>query len=209
MLVPDENKFVLPFNRRPPRRMPRLFPDVTITDDPGTQYPLQYFDLVILVEPDEEEWKPIHDDPNTPQPWDLHCEMLLNELDPDSEVSPPDPTVVFAETTRILWLRNTMFAYYSEFAYDFADIAIRHSGEEEEFPEDLAWYLKAAYRHHPEWKVAVIGGMFEDEVTRLTNLLIQIGYDTTILTRYCLSVKGFQRSSRLLNRLFFSGSDDE
>lgn len=205
--ITNEQTLLQYLNRRPPRDLPQLCPEILVTDDPGYDYPLQFFNLFILIEPDEEEWEPHpdsdEDNSDVQQPWDIHCEMLENEIDPDSETEIPNPAISLQTQTQILWLRNSFFNYYTEFAFDFASVIFQRDYQDFRLPENMIWYLDSVYQHHPEWKVAIVGGMFEDEVTTTANILHDIGFNTTILTRYCLSVNGFnQMQGNNITRLF-------
>lgn len=119
--------------------------------------------------------------------------MLENELDPDSEIEAPNPAISLQGETQILWLRNSFFNYYTDFAYEAASIIFQRDYQDFRLPETMIWYLESVYHHHPDWKVAVVGGMFEDEVTTTANMLHDMGFHTSILTRYCLSVNGFKQ----------------
>lgn len=205
--ITNEQMLVQFLNRRPPRELPQLHPEIFVTDDMGHDYPLQFFNLFIIVEPDEEEWEPHpdsdEDNPDVQQPWEIHCEMLENEVDPDSEVETPNPAISLQRETQILWLRNSFFNYYTNFTFESASVIFRRDYEDFRPPENMIWYLESVYQYHPEWKVAVVGGMFEDDVTTTANILHDIGFNTTILTRYCLSVNGFkQMQGSFVTRLF-------
>lgn len=205
--ITDEQMLVQYLNRRPPRDLPHLHPEILVTDDLGGDYPLQFFNLFIIVEPDEEEWEPhpdsYEDNPDVQQPWDIHCEMLENEIDPDSEIERPNPAILLQRETQILWLRNSFFNYYADFAFDSASVIFRRDYEDFLPPKNMIWYLESVHHYHPEWKIAVVGGMFEDDVTTTANIVHDIGFNITILTRYCLSVNGFkQMQGGIVTRLF-------
>jgi hypothetical protein len=203
MIIPDQNPFIHPANRKAPRRLPKLRPGITVSDAAYSQLPISHFDVVIIMEPDEQEWDPQSDDSSIKQPWDYHCEMLLNEIDPESEeVDPIDDEVTMIGDNRILWIRNIFFPYYELFALDNASIIFNIEDSAYTIPEDIILYFSAAHRKYPQWNIAVMGGLFEDEVTRMANLTDRMGFKTTILTRYCLSVNGFIRSSRRNRRMF-------
>jgi len=51
----------------------------------------------------------------------------------------------------------------------------------------MGYYLKGIAQEHPDWKVAVVGAMLEEDVIRVSNFVDQIGLSTTVLTRYCLT----------------------
>lgn len=195
--ITNERSLVQFLNRPPKRELPQLQSKILVTDDPGEDYPIQYFNLVIIIEPDEEEWIPHpdseDDNPDIQQPWDIQCEMLENEIDEESEFEATKPRIKMADKTEFLWLRNYLFNYYGDFAYENASIIFRRDYESFDPPENMMWFLQSAYIHHPEWRVAIIGGLFEDEVTSTANIIREIGFSATILTRYCLSVNGFKQ----------------
>lgn len=205
--ITDEQMLFQYLNRRPPRVLSQLHPEILVTDDLGYDYPLQFFNLFIIVEPDEEEWEPHpdsdEDDPDVQQPWDIHCEMLENEIDPDSEIERPNPDILLQRETQVLWLRNSIFNYYTDFAFDSASVIFLRDYKDFLPPNNMIWYLESAYHYHPEWNIAVVGGMFEDDVTTTANIIHGIGFKTTILTRYCLSVNGFKQiQGSIVTRLF-------
>lgn len=195
--ITDEQMLVQYLNRRPQRELPQLHSGILVTDDPGYDYPLQFFNLFVIVEPDEEEWEPHPDSDEenleVQQPWDIHCEMLENELDPDSDIEAANPVISMQRENQILWLCNSIFNYYADFTFPNASVIFRRDYKDFGPPESMVWYLQSVQKYHPEWKVAVVGGTFEDEVTITANLLHEMGFNTTILTRYCLSANGFKQ----------------
>jgi hypothetical protein len=72
--------------------------------------------------------------------------------------------------------------------------------------EHLYYYLRGLFVEHPDWQVAVIGAMYEDDVMRVANLLTQMGFNTTVLTRYCLSNQTFINLDHLWDHLSWVGT---
>ena len=55
----------------------------------------------------------------------------------------------------------------------------------------MRFYIKGVAQEHPNWRVAVLGAMFEDDVIRIANVIQGAWLDTTVIARYCLSSKPF------------------
>lgn len=167
---------------------------ILVTDDQGSHFPILHFDLVVIVEPDQFKWTPdrVFDlDNELDEIWDIQCEMISHETFSEGTLEDKDEEVGYAEETRFLWLRNFAFNYYEKFAVGAAQIAF-HYDDNRNFSEDMYWYLQAAYEHHPNWRVAVIGGLFEVDVVKAANQIHALGFNTAVLTRYCLSTSGFR-----------------
>lgn len=167
---------------------------ILVTDDQGAHFPIRFFDLVVIVEPDQFKWTPdrvLDLDNELDEIWDIQCEMISHETFSEEKIENQDVAVDFAEETRFLWLRNFAFNYYEKFAGGAAQIAF-HYDDHRNFSDDMQWYLQAAFKHHPNWRVAIIGGLFEVEVVMAANQIHAMGFNTTVLTRYCLSTSGFR-----------------
>lgn len=167
---------------------------ILVTDDQGTHFPISHFDLVVIVEPDQSKWTPDREfdlDNALEEIWDIQCEMISHEAFSEESLANMNSVVSSAEETRFLWLRNYAFNYYGKFADGAAQIVF-HYDNHRNFSEDMHWYLHAAHDHHPEWRVAVIGGLFEVDVVKVANQIHAMGFNTTVLTRYCLSASGFR-----------------
>ncbi|MFZ6030670.1 MAG: hypothetical protein ACOYYS_23435 [Chloroflexota bacterium] len=62
-----------------------------------------------------------------------------------------------------------------------------------ETDEDLRYYIRSVALEHPDWRVAVIGAMYEDEIMRVANAIQESG-----LTRYSISCTGFVNLDELM-----------
>jgi hypothetical protein len=166
-------------------------PDVTISDADETRLPIGYFHLVVLVEPDPEMYMAM--------PNDIHkLEFVLrniamairNEVNPhrliDYEIEIPEDV----DLTYFIWIRygdSDLFDDVAEVVGHQVTFTLADAGDIENF----TCYLQGMVDNHPDWRVAVIGGMFEDDVTRIANLVQEYGLEVTVLTRYCISNKTF------------------
>ncbi len=167
---------------------------ILVTDDQGSNFPILHFDLVVIVEPDQFKWTPdrVFDlDNELDEIWDIQSEMISHETFSEDALENLGAEVDLVENTRFLWLRNYAFNYYGKFAGGAAQIAF-HYDDNHDISEDMQWYLQVAYNHHPNWRVAIIGGLFEVDVVKAANQIHAMGFNTTVLTRYCLSTSGFR-----------------
>lgn len=171
-----------------------LNPQIKISNDDESTLPMCHFNAIIVVEPDEEEWAITieEEDQAVLDSIFLRGEILINDLYPDdidAPPPPPPPDLEIAEETRLIWLKNIGLNYF-ENAKEFFMASFRYEDYAQP-PEEFDWYLQSAYTHHPEWRIAVIGAMLEYEVTDIANKVQQTGFDTTIVTRYCMTSEGF------------------
>ena len=163
---------------------------VFVTDELANKLPILSFDLVVIVEPDQSAL--IHNpyfDLHDPlyELSHIYCERLADEALEKGAFAFEDGKILSPDETRFLWVRNFADTYFKEFAGDAAQISF-HYGGNFRIPEDMLWYVQAAYQHHPDWRVAVIGGLLEADIIPAANLFQATGFQTTVLTRYCLSL---------------------
>jgi len=170
----------------------RFLQDIIVSDDPGNQFPIYSFDLLVVVEPDQGTF--IREDA-LDLAFDMeqiaidYGEKMFDESMLTEESVPGHAQSIWPERTRILWLRNATENFFVQYGIDKAYVSFQYN-QDHQASEDLAWYLQAAYTRYPQWRVAIVGGMLEDEISDVANFIRKIGFETTVLTRYCLSKKG-------------------
>ena len=166
-------------------------PDVKISSLEFEHLPLANFHIVTVVEPDPESWMPyLGDGDKLDAALEVYIEMVSDELYPDFDLSSlaveVAPDVAYP---RVIWVGGgTISFYYEEIANVHAQVAFTFDFEEY---EDLRFYIKGVAQQHPDWRVAVLGATFEDDVIRVANVIQEAGLDTTVIARYCLSSKAF------------------
>lgn len=166
---------------------------LTISHEDPDHLPIQLFDLIIIVEPDQEKWMPDFQDQDEKQPaWGEHIEMIECELDSDL----PRKTIAVEydhlKENKFVWMPWALQGegLYGDWAIEYCDMLFRFHNPDE-IPGDLKIYLEALYKISPQQKIALIGGMFEDEIEMVAQFTAEIGFDTTVLARYCLSGNAF------------------
>jgi hypothetical protein len=166
-------------------------PEVKISSLDFEHLPLVNFHIVAVVEPDPESWMPnLGDDDNLEAALEVYTQMVSDELYPDFDLS--SLAVEVAKDVaypRVIWVGGGAVSfYYEDIADVYAKVAFTFDFEEY---EDLRFYIKGVTQEHPNWRVAVLGAMFEDDVIRVANVIQEAGLDTTVIARYCLSSKAF------------------
>jgi len=166
-------------------------PNVKISSLDFEHLPLVNFHIVAVVEPDPESWMPnLGDDNNLNAALEVYTQMVSDELYPDFDLSTLAVEVATdVSYPRAIWVGGGAVSFYYE---DIADVHAKaaFTFDFEEY-EDLCFYIKGVAQEHPDWRVAVLGAMFEDDVIRVANVIQEAGLDTTVITRYCLSSKAF------------------
>jgi hypothetical protein len=175
-------------------------PGVSISDADIPDLPLAHFHLVIIVEPDPETWMPQLDSEDALDGViKLHNEGMLFELvDMDAPLTiklPPSELVDEPQKVR-LHFEEPEFGFYTYVGW-FCDAAFHCTDYSESRAFD--YYLKAILAEHPEWRVAVVGAVLEDDVIRVANRIDALGFATTILTRYCIPGELFINLDGLAN----------
>ena len=166
-------------------------PEVRISSLDFEHLPLVNFHIVAVVEPDPESWMPnLGDDDNLSATLEIYSQMVADELYPDFDLSSLAVEVASdVAYSRVIWVGGGAVSfYYEDIAEVHANVAFTFDFEEY---EDLCFYIKGVAQEYPDWRVAVLGAMFEDDVIRVANLIQEAGLDTTVITRYCLSSKAF------------------
>jgi len=166
-------------------------PEVKISSLDFEHLPLVNFHIIAVVEPDPESWMPnLGDDDNLDAALEVYTQMVSDELYPDFDLS--SLAVEVAKDVaypRVIWVGGGAVSFYYE---DITDVhaKVAFTFDFEEY-EDLRFYIKGVAQEYPDWRVAVLGAMFEDDVIRVANVIREAGLDTTVIVRYCLSSKAF------------------
>jgi hypothetical protein len=181
-----------------------LDPCVSLAREDPNQLSLRHFDLLVFVEPNQEanvgqtvesflneaDWKCVLDGLDNELGWNVECEADENK---NLETKPINK-VTISPMTRIIWIKNEMEdANYFEncISISLSDAIFPYKIGSKELPAFLIIFAHDLKYQFPGMKVAIIGGIFKNEVFRVANLFQQSGLETTILTRYCFSEQGF------------------
>ena len=177
-------------------------PAVQIRDDSLYDLPLGFFDLIVIVEPNPETWMVSPEDEAEHTRFaqvmldsiDLEYQALLGILNEES-LQAFNPDIALNPEMKIIRLMN-MSENIDFFECDttrYADATFFYEVGETLIPEFFSLFFTALKPCYPAWRVAVFGAIFEDEVMRTANAIQAAGFDTTILTRYSMSERGFVR----------------
>lgn len=165
-------------------------PSIVFSDADQYDLPIQHFHLVILIEPDPETYMELPGDSSKLQfVLNQMGEAINTEIDPDREWD-YEPGIQFADSTTFVWLNYFGSEYFSE-VVDTVGVTATFTMLDYDDLENFRYFLRGIAADHSDWRGAVIGGMFEDDVIRVANLVQEVGFATTVLTRYCLSNKTF------------------
>jgi hypothetical protein len=178
-----------------------LDPRVKVSDLDISSLPLRNFHIVILVEPDPETWiMPEEDENNLSELLDMYSELIIE--DAIGDIDPANISVPIAkdvEETLIVIVSESNEVLYFESVAEFGDFIIKKN--DFEFGR-LRVLLDGIAKNYPAWnRIAIIGGMFGDEIPRVANVVQAAGFDATIVTRYCISEKVFVNLDDLFDAL--------
>jgi len=165
-------------------------PSIIFSDADQHDLPIEHFHLVILVEPDPETYMELPADSSK-------LKFVLNQIDEaiDAEIDPDregdyEPGIQLADSTTFVWLNYFGSEYFSEVA-DTVCVTATFTMFDYDDLENFRYFLRGIAADHSDWRIAITGAMFEDDVIRVANLVQELGFETTVLTRYCLSNKTF------------------
>jgi hypothetical protein len=178
-----------------------LDPKVKISDLDISSLPLRNFHIVVLVEPDPETWMMPEDDmDNLFELLKMYSELIVD--DAIGEIDPKIMAVPFSkdvEETLIIIVSESYGLHYFEPVAEYSDFIVNNSNFEF---ERLRLLLDGIIKNYPAWnRVGIIGGVYEDEIVRVANAVQAAGFDTTIVTRYCISEKVFINLDELFDAL--------
>jgi len=175
-------------------------PKVVITDADVTELSLLSFHLIVIVEPDPETWMALPGD-NMGEVIDLFNMGLSAELDPENDIYLNDENIVHQpdeiQYPNLLWVRYLADDnnFFDEAAFS-SNATFRLSDYDD--LQHLGFYLRGVKQSHPNWKVGIVGGMFEDDVIRIANFISEIGFPTTVVARQCISRNVFVNLDELM-----------
>jgi hypothetical protein len=164
---------------------------IKISEADASQLPLGHFHLVLVVEPNPDLYAlPPGNEEALEMVLDHLVESFDLELDPEVEPEYAEALVEDVDYTRLGWLSYEADDFFMAL-FEENPLRIYFPVDDDEDLEALQDYLTGAAANHPNWRVAVMGGMYEDDVLRIAGLVNEVGLDTTVLARYCLSNKEF------------------
>ena len=164
----------------------KLHRQVKVSDLDFPSLPLCNFHIVIVSEPDPETWMAHPDDKDEfAQILQIHSELIFDEMVRDFDISEIKVDIaddVDGELLVAVGEYEVPLYYY--LAIEFAQAVF--SFENVKY-DKLSYFMNGIVQKHPDWRVAVVGGVYEDEVVRVANTVQEAGLDTTIVARYCIS----------------------
>jgi 5,10-methenyltetrahydromethanopterin hydrogenase len=163
-----------------------LHPKVKVSELDIPDLTLCNFHIVLVAEPDPETWMITTDDEEQfHETLEIISDLILNEVFGNGEL--PDLKVELAkdvEEPRLVTVGECEIPWFfprlewiSRARFGFSDFEFK----------DLGFYLQGIANQYPTWRVAVVGAVIHDEVTRIANVAQKAGLDTTIVTRYCFT----------------------
>ena len=174
-------------------------PEVVISNSDVTDISLLSFHIIVVVEPDPETWMALPGN-NIGDVVDLFNMGLSAELDPESDIYLNDENIVHhpdeIQYPNLLWIRYMDDDNFFDEAAFLSDAIFRLSNYDAF--QHLDFYLQGLKQSHPDWKVAVVGGMFEDDVMRIANFISENGFSTTVIARQCISRNAFANLDELM-----------
>ena len=180
----------------------QLNPNVKISDLDLTSLPLRNFHIVVSVEPDPETWvMPDDDMDNLSKLLKMYSELIVDDvfgdIDP-SVITAPIPDDV-KDTFIIMAGEGLGQSFYFESVTAYSDFIVNNNNFEF---EKLRLLLDGIAKNYPARnRVAIVGGMYDDEIVRAANAVQSAGFDTTIVTRYCISEKVFVNLDEMIDAL--------
>jgi hypothetical protein len=168
-------------------------PNITIFNADCIELPVWKFDLLVIVESDPETWMASPtDDHKVSDVLDIRNHSLIEELEMEDDAY-----------VECIWIRCTSDEscnFFTRAAAGFNPTVTftNISYDYEAGQEPLEFYLHGLKERHPEWKIGVIGAMYEDEVMRIANLFDRYGFAVTVLVRHCVSNSVFVNLDKLV-----------
>lgn len=152
--------------------------------------PLCYFSLVAVVEPDANKWTEggnIQDDKL--EIWVNHCKKIKKELDSDLCYDQPeliDPYML----NKVIGIMNPgKDSSLPEILNE--DVDVLFSKSRRGFSDDVMGYMQSIIQRYPKLRIAIVGGLIEDEIDRVTTHFSKLGPHPIILEKFCLSEADF------------------
>jgi hypothetical protein len=179
-----------------PQNSVPLHPSVVSTEEDWEELPLRRFNVVILVEPDLDKYFPTQAVANLASMiWEDVTEELTNYSDDpvaeanqeETSASEVDIVLAYIGTSRYNLFFDILERAYITFPQGliqpYYDV-LRHMG----------YWLAGVHQDHPHWTAAIIGANLEEDVARVANKVAEMGWNATILERYCIPREFFQRN---------------
>ena len=166
-------------------------PDVRIIEGsvpPEEGSSLRLYDIVVVVEHDLETWASMDGSAALENFVQRRSEEIMSDLWGEvdyrlpTNIAKKDPTLVLS----VCQAASIIDSLDADVA-DAADYIVRDEYESREFAKLLFLIKHLAAACPGECKVAVIGGIFEDEVITVANGIQALGIDTFVLARWCIS----------------------
>lgn len=170
----------------------QLNPKVKISDLDISSLPLRNFHVIVLVEPDPETWViPDNDIDNFYKLFKMYSDLIIEDVFGD--IDPSFITAPFSDDVKETFIIMVGEGLGESFYFDpvtiYSDFIVNNNNFEF---EKLRLLLDGIAKNHPAWnRVGIIGGTYGDEIARVANAVQSSGFDTTIVTRYCISEKVF------------------
>ena len=164
----------------------KLNPQIKVSDLEFPNLLLGNFHMVVLSEPDPETWMAnLDEEEEFAEILHKHSEQIIEEL--YGEFKLPEDGLKIANDVQRNILVAVGEAEVPRYYYQAVDSAHAIFKFEETEYRQLGYYLHGVRKQHPDWRVAVVGAAYEDEVVRVANKVQEAGFDTTIVARYCIS----------------------
>ncbi len=177
-----------------------LDPKVKVSDADIRELPLYNFHVVVVVEPDPETWVlPDEEFESLSEFLEMQCDLIAQDvIDSDelADIALPPRAKDVEQTLMIIATEGLDVLLYFEPVDQYSQFTIKDNNFEF---DKLRLLLDGIAKSHPEWnRIAIVGGVYEDEVIRAANTVQAAGFDTTIITRYCISEKIFDNLDDIL-----------
>ena len=177
-----------------------LDPKVKVSDADIRELPLYNFHVVVVVEPDPETWAlPDEESESLSELLEMQCDLIAQDvIDSDelADIALPPRAKDVEQTLMIIATEGLDVLLYFEPVDQYSQFTIKDNNFEF---DKLRLLLDGIAKSHPEWnRIAIVGGVYEDEVIRAANTVQAAGFDTTIVTRYCISEKIFDNLDDIL-----------
>jgi hypothetical protein len=180
----------------------QLDPKVKVSDLDLSSLPLRNFHIIVVVEPDPETWAMPDDDmENLSELLKMYSKLIID--DAIGEIDPSSITVPISEDVKktFIIMAGEGFGgdYYFKPVVTYSDFIVNSNNFEF---EELCLLLDGIAKNYPtQNRVGIVGGMYGDEIIRAANAIQSSGFNTTIITRYCISEKVFVNLDKMIDLL--------
>ena len=167
--------------------MEELNPKVKISDLDMAVFPLYNFHIVIVVEPDPETWMVARGDQKKfSKLIEKYSDLISQELwGIDDEATSEIPKAEDVKETLVIMATEGQTIVSFKPMVEWSPFIVQ-SPEDYEFKR-LRVLLDGIKQNYSAWnRIAIVGGVYDDEIVRAANAVQAAGFETTIVTRYCL-----------------------